>query len=110
MIESVGELNMISFGEARAIVMEHARRLPATEVPLAEALGRILAEPLCSKVDSPVFANSAVDGYGVRLDDVAEACAEEPVKLKIGGEVRAGQDPQGVAVRVGNAIRLLTGA
>ena len=57
---------LISIDEARARVLEAVRPLEAEEVPLAEALGRVLAEDLTSPIDVPPFDGSAMDGYAVR--------------------------------------------
>ncbi len=72
---------------------------------LAEAGGRVLAAPVASRVSIPSFDNSAMDGYAVRLTDVAEA----PVTLRVVGEVPAGSagDP---AAGPGECVRIMTGA
>src|SRR5262245_39216969 len=43
--------------------------LAAEIVPVAESLGRVLAEDVCSPVDVPSFDRSNVDGYAVRAAD-----------------------------------------
>ena len=58
--------------------------LPADEVPLAEADGRVLAYDLKALRTQPPADVSAMDGYAVRAADVANA----PVRLKVIGEVR----------------------
>ncbi|VAX40453.1 Molybdopterin molybdenumtransferase, partial [hydrothermal vent metagenome] len=52
--------------------------------PLAEATGRILAQPLTADRPSPACAVSAMDGYAVRLDDLAAR------SLDIAGHIRIG--------------------
>ncbi|MGW6337216.1 gephyrin-like molybdotransferase Glp, partial [Nocardia rhamnosiphila] len=44
---------------------------PVEDVPVAEALGRRLAQDQHAPIDLPVFRNSAMDGYAVRARDVA---------------------------------------
>ena len=39
---------------------------PGEEVPLAEARGRVTAEPVWAKVSAPHYHASAMDGYAVR--------------------------------------------
>ena len=71
-------------------VAEHAEAVAAllgptaTEtVPLAGALGRILAEDLVSPMALPPFSNSAMDGYAVRSADLADVPAALPVAADI---------------------------
>ena len=60
---------LIEYPEAERLVLENVSRLPAEDVPLAEAQGLALAEDIRAKFDSPPFDNSAVDGYAVRSAD-----------------------------------------
>ncbi len=70
-------------------------------VPLWLADGRILAADIVAPGDLPPFANSAVDGYAVRL---AEAGAPLPVVGRIAAGAEAG------ALQPGTAMRIFTGA
>ncbi len=79
-------------------------RHPET-VPLAEALGRVLAVELASPIDLPPFRNSQMDGYAVRAADVAAA----PVTLPVVGEVAAAPGAP-AALEPGTAVRIMTGA
>ncbi|MER3469140.1 MAG: hypothetical protein C4314_04105, partial [Thermoflexus sp.] len=72
--------------------------LPAEEVPLAEALGRVLAEPLRAPEPLPAFPRSTVDGYAVRAADTFGATEGLPAYLRVIGEVPMGRPP---AFRVG---------
>lgn len=74
-------------------------------VSLRESLGRVLREDLVAGVDAPASDNSAMDGYAVRADDVAEA----PVTLEVIGDIPAGH-PSADEVRAGTAMRIMTGA
>jgi molybdopterin molybdotransferase len=76
------------------------------QVPLAAAVGRILAEDVIAEVDLPPFANSAVDGYALRHADLA---ADADTLLPVGGRVPAG-GALGHPIRSGEAIRIFTGA
>lgn len=75
------------------------------EVPLAQALGRVLAAPVHAAGDVPAFANSAMDGYAVRHTDLATV----PVGLTVVGDVPAGSgdDP---TLEPGQCVRIMTGA
>jgi len=94
-----------SFDSARKLILDNVRPLPAETVPLAEAVGRVLAEPVHAPWDLPLWDNSAMDGFAVRCDD-ARAGAELPVIATIA----AGASAAGIEVRPGTAVRILTGA
>ena len=97
-----GEL--ISVEEAQRRALAPVRALGAERVPVAAALGRVLAEDVIAPYDVPPHDNSAMDGYAVRTADAVDGAA-----LRVVGEVAAGQ----VATRAlaaGEAYRIMTGA
>jgi molybdopterin molybdotransferase len=94
----------LSVAEALERVLDQAAPLPAEEVPLDEADGRVLAYDLKARRTQPPADMSAMDGYAVRATDVAGA----PVRLKIIGEVAAGR-PFKAVVGAGEAARIFTG-
>jgi molybdopterin molybdotransferase len=96
---------VISEHEARQYVLEHCAVGDVIDVPIAEAVGAVLAEAVVAAEDVPPFANSAVDGYAVRAADVAET----PARLRVVAEVAAGWSTDRV-VGPGEAIRIMTGA
>ena len=55
---------------------------PGEEVPLAEARGRVTAEPVWAKVSAPHYHASAMDGYAVRSRDTQGASETNPVALQ----------------------------
>lgn len=75
------------------------------ELPLLQAVGRVLATKVASTVCIPVFDNSAMDGYAVRFADVAQA----PTRLLVVGDVPAGSaaDP---SAGPAECVRIMTGA
>ena len=91
--------------EAQAEVLTAVAPLPLVSLPLRECLGLVLAEPVSAPHDLPPFANSAMDGYAVRVADVAGA----PVDLPVLEDVPAGS-VAAHAVEVGTAIKIMTGA
>ncbi len=95
---------LLSVAEALERVLAQAERLPAEEVPLGDAEGRVLAAPLTARRTQPPADVSAMDGYAVRAADVANT----PVRLKIAGEVAAGR-PFAQKLQVGEAARIFTG-
>ena len=97
---------MISVEEARAIVLDWCRPLPFACVPLDQALGRLLAEPVVSDIDLPPFDKALVDGYAVRSSECADP---GPHRLVIGEEIPAGKTPTR-SLAVGEAAVIMTGA
>jgi molybdopterin molybdotransferase len=85
-----------------------ARRTPAEDVPLADALHRVPAAGVPAKAPLPGFARSTVDGYAVRAADTYGASEALPSYLDLLGAVRMGAAPA-VAVRSGGAVGMPTG-
>lgn len=92
-----------------ADVLDLAKVLEPIESDLLQAHGSVLAEPVTSSVSLPRFDNSAMDGYAVRVADVASATEEEPVVLPVVADIAAG-DPSAYALREGLCARIMTGA
>lgn len=95
--------------EARERVLSRIERLAPIELPLQEAHGCVLARDVVAEANIPAFASSAMDGFAVRANDVAEADPDRPVELKIVGRARIGHRPEGT-VGSGEAVRIATGA
>ena len=81
-----------------------AKPLEPFAIPLLEAHGATLAEPLYSPVSLPPWNNSAMDGYAVRS---AEVFLERPIPIS--GDVAAGASHI-PALALGTAMRIMTGA
>jgi molybdopterin molybdotransferase len=92
---------LLTIEEAEARVLERARPLASERVPLAEAPGRVLAEPARALVDLPPFAASAMDGFAIRSADV-------PGSLPVEVRIAAGR-PAPRALRPGEAMAIATG-
>jgi molybdopterin molybdotransferase len=87
-----------SFDEARALALAWAPLAPCS-LPLGEALGTVLAEPLRSQTDLPAFPTSAMDGWVV--------AGPGPWRLRP-GRALAGS-PVG-PLQPGEAVEIATGA
>ncbi|KLN63577.1 molybdopterin molybdotransferase MoeA [Vibrio sp. VPAP30] len=74
------------------------------QLPLAEAIGFVLAEDILSPIFVPPFDNSAMDGYAIRLADLAENHV-----MPLTGKSFAGQPFEGDWPK-GTCIRIMTGA
>jgi molybdopterin molybdotransferase len=96
---------VLSFDEALELLLARARKVKGVDrVPLAEASGRILAEPVRSTVDVPPLDNSGMDGYAVRCADVRAAGST----LRVAQRIPAGS--VGHTLEPGTAARIFTGA
>jgi putative molybdopterin biosynthesis protein len=103
---------MVSIEDALKLVEEslgHIRPLGVEEISLIEALGRVLAEDVYAKVDSPPFDRSTVDGYAVDAKDVYGASESEPACLTISGKSEVGSIPTAEAGG-GRCVETATGA
>jgi molybdopterin molybdotransferase len=107
------EERLLSFEDARQLVMEHAEQELAVErerhtSPLLESLGRVLAEDIHADRDLPPFARATRDGFAVHSEDLRDT----PAVLKLAGEIRAGGDvPAGFTrLKRMQAISIMTGA
>ena len=96
---------LIPVEEARARILKGVKPLPAEDVTLEQALGRVLAKPLKAVRNQPPFDASAMDGYAVIAADVAHT----PATLKLSGLSAAGHGFKG-RLRRGECVRIFTGA
>ena len=97
---------MVSFEEARSIILSNTGSCGVERVQLQDAVGRVLAEDVSAPWDMPLWDNSAMDGYAVRSAD----CVEIPCRLTVTGFLPAGARADGVTVEAGCAVRIMTGA
>lgn len=92
---------------ARQLILDAITPICGIErIPLRDALGRILAQPVVSPIDVPAYDNSAMDGYAVRHADLA---TDRDTPLRIVGTAFAGR-PATATVGPGEAVRIMTGA
>ena len=104
-------LNVIDRDEAqrRFLGAIDVRPREVEEVPLADALGRVLADDVVAAIDVPSFDRSNYDGYAVRAADTYGADEESPRTLTLLDEVLAtGVVPTG-EVAPGTAMAIATG-
>jgi molybdopterin molybdotransferase len=93
---------MISLQAARAQIEDAVRPLDPTAMPLAEAHGRILREPVAAAEDQPAFDRSAMDGYAVNA-------ADRSARFRLVGEIQPGVEPS-IEIGSGECARIFTGA
>lgn len=78
------------------------------ELPLFEALGRVLAADVISPFDVPPHDNSAMDGYAF---DGRQLQTDAPLQLQVMGTALAGKAWQGNGpVKAGQCVKIMTGA
>lgn len=61
---------MVSFQQARELVLTQARSFGKETLSLAESVGRVLAEPAFADRDYPPFPRATMDGYALRMADL----------------------------------------
>lgn len=95
---------MIGIDQHRERILSVAHPLPARRMPIDDTLGLVLAEDVTNRWPVPLFDNSAMDGYAVRVEDAVDGA-----RLRVVGDVPAGssEDPP---VGRGEAVRIMTGA
>jgi molybdopterin molybdotransferase len=102
-----GELTPVE--EHLAEILATITPLTPTELGLDDIGGLVLAEDVSAVSALPSFDNSGMDGYAVRVEDVAAATEETPATLPVTAEVAAG-DTGAYALQPGTAIKIMTGA
>lgn len=108
MSEVIPVAHVVSFEEALNVVLHHAASAgpPAQEsVALLASVGRILAEEIRADRDQPPFDRATRDGFAVRADEWSSG-----KRLRVVGQVRAGEVWPGGALATGCAIEIMTGA
>lgn len=95
---------MISVSEALEHLFALVRPLDTETVPLGQANGRVLAQPITARRDQPPFAGSAMDGYAMIAQDVTPGAIFEVI-----GEAAAGHGFDG-KLSAGKCVRIFTGA
>ncbi len=96
---------MIAVEEAQERVLAEVQPLGVERVTFTDALGRVLREDVRATADVPHGDNTAMDGYAVRAEDIANA----PVSLRVIEDLPAGT-VAAKRVEPGTAIRIMTGA
>ncbi len=84
-------LQMKTLSEARKILFArfgHRRITTTEEVPVSDAVGRILAEAVFARLSAPHFHAAAMDGIAVRAADTFGASESRPKDLSIGTQAR----------------------
>jgi molybdopterin molybdotransferase len=105
---------MLTYEQALKAILDNCQPLASETISLGNSLRRVLAAPIKANFDLPQFNNSAVDGFGVLVEDLVKASPENTKSLVVIGEMTAGADPSAnianTRINPGQCIRILTGA
>ncbi len=99
------EPGLLALGDALECLAQVETLTEVDVVPLDDAVGRCLAEPVVAKANTPPFNNSAVDGFAVALRDMK---GNGPWSLPVSTRIAAGDGV--VSLERGTAARIFTGA
>jgi molybdopterin molybdotransferase len=120
-------MSLVPLADVQLLVVDACRALPAVELPLGQAAGHVLSAAVDSPEDIPPFANSAMDGFAVRLagtprtggpagggSGTAAAAGGDPpegppTRLRVVETIAAGHASARV-IGPGEAVRIMTGA
>ncbi|MEM5292838.1 gephyrin-like molybdotransferase Glp [Burkholderia sp. JPY481] len=95
---------MLATADALAILLDAARAIDGIEtLPTLDALNHVLATDVTSPLDVPPMHTSAMDGYAVRIADLAHGS-----RLPVSQRIPAGHAPAPLAPN--SAARIFTGA
>ncbi|MEW6592619.1 MAG: gephyrin-like molybdotransferase Glp [Candidatus Hadarchaeota archaeon] len=95
--------------KARKLIISSIKTLPPESVSFQGTVGRVLAEDVVAKSDSPPFRRSTMDGFAVRAADTFGAAPSTPAALNVVGSVRSGFMPKASVGRK-EALKIMTGA
>ncbi|HLJ85604.1 MAG TPA: gephyrin-like molybdotransferase Glp [Candidatus Angelobacter sp.] len=99
---------VLPFEQAHKLVLDYCGALKpigSEEVPILQALGRVVAEPISADRDFPPFPRATRDGYALRSSDLKAL----PTRLQVIGQAKAGAGYVG-GVSEGQAVEIMTGA
>lgn len=100
---------VLSYEEAATVVSREAKSLSALprrseRLPLLQAAGRIVAEPIHADRDQPPFPRSTRDGFACRIAELTAS------PLRVAGLLRAGEPWTAGSLPPGTAVEIMTGA
>lgn len=96
---------MINVEEAIALISKQSIKLSSETIPMASALGRILAEPISADRDFPPYNRITMDGIAIRFEDFAEGNRQFAIQ-----GIQAAGDPQQTLQQPNSCLEVMTGA
>lgn len=100
---------MLSVGEALNQLMLNFSPVGEELVSLTQAAGRVISKDIKSDIDLPLFANSSMDGFALRSQDVQGINHDNPISLTVIEDIPAGKKPT-KKIATHQASRIMTGA
>ena len=100
---------MLSVPEARARILKTFEPVGATSLAIDRLAGRVLASDIIAQTDLPLFDNSSVDGFALRVSDIAGAIQASPRTLHVVADIHAGTYST-IPLAAGECARIMTGA
>ena len=101
-------MDAINFDKALSTILSAVQPLPAENVSLDHALGRVTAARVVADEDAVPFPRSAMDGYAVRASECTLAIQGNPIELPVAGQVFAEKGKS--TLGPGTALTITTGA
>ena len=92
--------DLVSIEDVRTAILEHISPLESELRSLEEAFGAVLRDDLIASESIPPFDNSAMDGFAVRVEDLAAASPDHPLELPVQGGLAAGKDCESCLARL----------
>ena len=83
-----------------ALASRLSTELELESLPLLTALGRVLARPVLARLPSPLFDNSAMDGFALKAADLASQAALPICGTALAGHPFTDEWPDGTVVRI----------
>jgi molybdopterin molybdotransferase len=102
-------MKLIPIEEAMRIIIEEAEVLEMEDTDLMSSLNKVLAQDIYSNDNLPPFNKSAMDGFAVRSEDLAEVSKANALKLRVKKIIKAGDSGDAV-LKQGEAFKIMTGA
>ncbi|WP_434778215.1 molybdopterin molybdotransferase MoeA [Neisseria sp. Ec49-e6-T10] len=93
---------MLDYYQALDNLIDQLPHTDITQIPIEKAHGLLLAQDIYVQHNTPLFDNSAMDGYAI--------CGEENKNWQIIDRIAAGDSAQKIELKNGQAVRIFTGA
>lgn len=106
---NIKQKGLLDVEQALEKLLANITPLSTEEIPLRDALGRVLAGDIRAQDDIPPFDNSAMDGFAVHAKDTYSANRQNPTVLRVVGDISAGSINL-EQLKPGSAMRIMTGA
>lgn len=91
--------------EAQSLISAHLSPLPAIDCPIEQCAGRILREDVVADRPLPPFDRAMMDGYALRVADIAQV-----ENFRVVAQAPAGAASQTLKDTLGSCIEIMTGA